>query len=306
MEITNQSLRFAVEAARAAGAVTLKYFGGSALGLDKKRDGTPVTRADREAEVVLRDHIAAVFPDDGIVGEEYGVDEGTTGRTWILDPIDGTKSFARGVPLYGTLVALEEDGEPIIGVIYMPALGEMVYASRREGAFWVRGIGGPSGERVVPARVSDEGRPEQALACWTSARGFEIVGQESLLAAIRARFGRSRGWGDCYGHLLVATGRAEAMFDPVLAIWDTAALRPVIEASGGAFLSLDGRATHRGESGVSVNARLTEYVRSMLADTVLDDTVLADTVLADTMENADTRESADEGTGGDAPRGKPK
>jgi len=262
-------LRFAVDAARAAGDLTLRYFGGSDrdLGLDRKRDGTPVTRADREAESLLRQRIAATFPDDGVIGEEHGEAAGASGRTWILDPVDGTKSFARGVPLFGTLVALEKDGQAVLGVIHMPALGEMVYARRGGGAHWVRGIGTPS-ETTEPARVSDEGRLAHATACWTSAAGFARAGQERLRAVVEQAFGLTRGWGDCYGHLLVATGRVEAMFDPRLALWDTAALQPVVEEAGGAFLTLDGRATHRGGSGISVNASLAGPVRTLLSEAV--------------------------------------
>ncbi|MHC4939321.1 MAG: inositol monophosphatase family protein [Planctomycetota bacterium] len=254
-----EDLAFAVEIARAAGRRTLEFFGRADLVVELKKNRTPVTEADRAAETLLRERIEATFPDDGIVGEEFGIKEGTSGRRWILDPIDGTKSFERGVPLYGTLVALEEDGEIAAGVIHMPALREEVHAAAGGGAVWVTGIGS-SEESSRPASVSSVADPDRACVCATSPGGFvrEKVGGAFL--RLQERIGQMRGWGDCYGHLLVATGRVEAMVDPALAIWDAAPLKVVVEEAGGRFTDRGGNATHLGEAGISTNGPFHDLV----------------------------------------------
>ncbi|HEX5138177.1 MAG TPA: histidinol-phosphatase [Planctomycetota bacterium] len=255
----SRELAFALAAAREAGAATLHWFGSEHLGVETKGDGTPVTRADREAERILVERIRGTFPDDGILGEETGERRGASDRRWILDPIDGTKSFVHGVPLYGTLVALEVRGAAVLGVIFLPALRETVFAARGDGAHWARGLG--EGETTVPARVSTVDRLDQALLCTTSARGFERSGHTAFLERIRGRAGTERGWGDCYGHALVATGRAEVMLDPVMAIWDCAALQPILEEAGGRFTDFAGTPTHRGGSAISTNLALADQVR---------------------------------------------
>ncbi len=257
----NRDLAFALAVAREAGALTLRYFGSERLGVETKGDGTPVTQADREAERLLVERIRAAFPDDGILGEESGEKHGTSGRRWILDPIDGTKSFVRGVPLYGTLVALEAQGQPALGVICLPALREAVFAARGEGAFWVRDLG--HGEVSVRARVSAVGRLDEALVCTTSPRGFERSGHVDFYERVRQRTKTERGWGDCYGHALVATGRAEVMLDPIMAIWDCAALQPIVEEAGGRFTDFSGAPTHRGGSAISTNLAVADEVRAL-------------------------------------------
>jgi histidinol phosphatase-like enzyme (inositol monophosphatase family) len=258
-------LTFAVDAARAAGAATLEHFGAAGLAVETKDDGTPVTRADREAERILRQRIQAAYPGDGILGEEFGEERGDAGRRWILDPIDGTKSFARGVPLYGTLVALEEEGRAVLGVVYLPALGEMVSAARGEGAWWRTGIG-DRGEEVRPAKVSAVDRLDEALLCTTAPKLHGRAGRPGFFDRLSALAKDVRGWGDCYGHVLVATGRAEIMVDPVVAVWDLAPLQPIVEEAGGVFMDFSGRATHRGGSGISANGGLADALRGMLAD----------------------------------------
>ena len=260
---------FAVEIAREAGALTLDYFGKPDLAVDLKADRTPVTEADRGAEKLLRRRIAERFPADGILGEEFGELPGTSGRRWILDPIDGTRSFERGVPLYGNLIALEFDGEIELGVINMPALGEMVHAARGAGARWITGIGGVAGvggrrEQDRPARVSGQAEPRDALFSYTSWRGFARAGADAMLDRLRETFGPDRGWGDCYGHLLVATGRADVMVDPRLEVWDAAALKVCVEEAGGTFTDLSGTATHVGGSGYSTNALLFAAARAAI------------------------------------------
>jgi len=255
-------MEFAARIAREAGESTLSVFRSKDLGLETKEDDTPVTRADRAAEELLRRRIRAECPSDAILGEEFGEEPGTSGRSWILDPIDGTKSFVRGVPLYGTLVAVEEAGEVVAGAICMPAIGELGYAARDEGAWWVRRAGGE--ERRDRAQVSSVEDPAGAVFCTTSVGGFFRSGRGDAYLALREHFRFDRGWSDCYGHLLVATGRVEAMVDPRMAVWDCAALKPLVEEAGGRFTNLAGESTHRGGSAISTNGLLHDQVLSLV------------------------------------------
>jgi histidinol-phosphatase len=257
-------LAFAIEIARAAGRLTLDYFGRADLVVERKSNDTPVTEADRAAEELLRVRIESAYPDDGIVGEEFGTREGSSGRRWILDPIDGTKSFERAVPLYGTLVALEDRGAVAVGVIHMPALAEEVHAAAGCGTTWVTGIGSPA-ERSRPARVSAIADPRAACLCATSLGGFARAGLADLFPRLCSRIPQMRGWGDCYGHLLVATGRVEAMVDPRLAIWDAAPLQIVVTEAGGRFTDRAGRETHDGGAGISTNGHLHALVMAEIA-----------------------------------------
>jgi len=254
----------AVRFARVAGDHTLRYFGAESLGVDRKSDGSPVTRADREAEELLRERIRAARPDDGILGEEGGESPGTSGVTWILDPVDGTRSFVHEVPLYGTLVGIEIDGAARVGVAYLPALREMVYAARGLGAVRVVAVG-QANESRAPARVSGVDELGRALFCTTSVGGFERSGHRAVYDRLRGAVARDRGWSDCYGHVLVATGRAEVMVDPLMHVWDCAALQPIVEEAGGVFTDLAGRPTHRGGSAISSNAALAPAIRRLVA-----------------------------------------
>jgi histidinol-phosphatase len=244
--------RTAEELAREAGEVTLRYFG-TGLTVDSKGDGTPVTVADREAEAHLRSRIREIFPGHGILGEEEGEEPGTLPVRWILDPIDGTRSFMQGVPLYTVLIGVEVEGEPRVGVIHCPPLDETVSAARDLGCRWRRGGPQPVDQ---PARVSDVDDISRAVVLLTDPEAVlrSPVGAGWRTLAGRARF--ARGWGDAYGHLLVATGRAEVMVDPELSPWDAAPLLPVIREAGGKFTDLEGRSTIHGGSGVSTNGRL--------------------------------------------------
>jgi len=257
--------QFAVEIALAAGSLTLEYFGRDDLVVEQKADHSPVTEADRAAEQLLRRCIEERYPEDGILGEEFGEKAGSSGRRWILDPIDGTRSFERAVPLYGNLIALESEGEITVGVIHMPALRELVHASAGDGAIWMTGLG-TSSVRERPSRVSRTLKPEDAMFGFTSVGGFIRAGECALFERLRSAFGRDRGWSDCYGHLLVATGRIDVMVDPQLGPWDAAALKVVVEESGGTFTDLAGCATHLGGSGMSTNGALFDAVRSAVAE----------------------------------------
>jgi histidinol phosphatase-like enzyme (inositol monophosphatase family) len=255
--VTTEGLRdllgFAVEVAWRAGRTTLTHFQ-TGIAAETKPDRSPVTAADRTAEQLARDLIRARFPHDGIVGEEFGVERAGMARRWILDPIDGTRSFVRGVPLYGVLIALEDEGEPVVGVAHFPALEETVCAARGLGCWW-------NGRRAL---VSDVTRLEDALALTTSAALAVRQGRGEGWARLCAHVGTCRTWGDCYGYALVATGRAEVMVDPSLAVWDAAAVRTIVEEAGGVVTDWDGVADHRNGSLVATNAALSNEIRRLL------------------------------------------
>jgi histidinol-phosphatase len=244
--------------AREAGALTRPWFE-AGVTADAKADGSPVTIADREAERRLRALIEARFPDDGILGEEYGETRPGARRRWILDPIDGTRSFVRGVPLYGVLVGLEERDAAghahgfRLGVAHFPMLGETAAAARGQGCWW-------NGRR---ARVSAVERLDQALALTTSARheGIERARWDAVAGACAA----ARTWGDAYGYLLVATGRADLMIDMRLALWDVAAILPVVEEAGGVITDFDGRTGAAMTNAVAAAPALAGPVRALLA-----------------------------------------
>ena len=248
-------LEFAVEVAWRAGRAALAHYQ-TGIAAEAKPDLSPVTLADRNAEQIARELIASKFPGDGIIGEEYGAIRPDATRQWILDPIDGTRTFVRGVPLFGSLLALQEDGEPVLGVMYFPAMEESVYAALGEGCWW-------NGRRAL---VSDEVLLDRALVLTTDIENIEKAGFTAGWNRVRSHAGLVRTWGDCYGHALVATGRAEAMFDPFMSIWDAAALRPIIEEAGGVFTDWRGNATHTGGSAVSTNTALAREIRTLLGE----------------------------------------
>jgi len=256
-------LQLACRIAREAGDRTLEYFRQDGLEVQRKSDQTPVTEADRQGELLLRSRIEASFAEDGIRGEEFPVRPGTSGYEWILDPIDGTKSFVHGVPLYGTLVGVTAADSDVasLGVIYLPALGEMVYAARGQSAWYVEGDGEPR-----PARVSDCGKLSDALFCTSEIASYGDPQREAAYGQLQAAARITRTWGDCYGYLLVATGRADLMIDPVVSDWDVAAIQPVIEEAGGVFSDWKGRRTFRRGEAIATNRRLIDEVLTITAD----------------------------------------
>ena len=238
-------LAFAIDLARRAGETTLDLFQSSALRVDRKGDGSPVTAADLAAETFVRGRLADVHPGDGIVGEEHDDRETTTGRTWVVDPIDGTKAFTKGVPLYATLIAMVDEHGPAIGVIHLPGLDETVAAGRGLGATW-------NGE---PCRVSDHA---ELAGAYVMTSGFSYWPDDALDAVLESP-AVLRTWGDAYGYALVATGRAEAMIDPQANPWDVAPIAVIIPEAGGTFSGLDGQAgpdAWRRGSGVATNGSL--------------------------------------------------
>lgn len=242
-------LDFAVDLARGAGEITHHYFRNPPAA-ELKADGSFVTAADREAESYLRSRILERLPDDAIFGEEEGEQKGTSGRRWIIDPIDGTYAFVHGVPLYGVLIGLEIDGEPSVGVVNLPALGELVYAARGLGCFW----------NDSPARVSQTSSLKDALLLSTDFGMCARYGFGEAAAELQERAHSRRTWGDCYGHVLVATGRAEVMLDAVMNLWDCAALMPIVEEAGGTFTDWRGRRTIDGGNAVATNGALFDEV----------------------------------------------
>ena len=251
----------AVEIARLAGITTLDRFRTHDLQVEIKADSSPVTAADRLAETLIRDRINSAFPHDAILGEEFGEQAGTSGFRWILDPIDGTKSFIRGVPLYGTLIGVEYDEQSGVGVIYIPGSEECVHAVRGESCHYQIGKS-PS----TTVRVSQTAQLSHALLCTSDPVTFLKVGRERQLHQLMAGCQLCRTWGDCYGYLLVATGRADVMIDPQMNIWDAAALQPIIEAAGGSFSDFQGRPTIYSGHVVATNGLIHDEVLRITAE----------------------------------------
>ena len=246
-------LDFAVDVAWRAGKVTLEYFQ-TQLSIERKRDNSVVTVADRRTEQTIRESIRSRFPDHNIIGEEYGEEISGSDYNWIVDPIDGTQSFVHGVPLYGVLLGLEYRNETILGVVNCPAMDEMVYAARGEGCYW-------NGRR---ARVSTTQNLGEALWCASGAEYFEMVGQSAAWSRLKENTARYRTWGDCYGYVLVATGRADVMVDPIMHVWDCAPLLPIMTEAGGRFTDWKGDATIRGGNAVATNGSLHNSVLAVL------------------------------------------
>jgi histidinol phosphatase-like enzyme (inositol monophosphatase family) len=253
-----QRWRVAVELARAAGDFTLGYFR-KPVEVASKADGSPVTIADQGAERLIRERVAARFPGDGLLGEEFGHAPGTSGFEWVLDPIDGTISFVRGVPLYGTLIAVTHHGRPVVGVIHMPALDEMVHAADGHGC-WLELAGG----EPIRCRASETASLASALVVMTDPCSFERHRAGSF-AALSGVCRALRGWSDCYGHVLVATGRADAAVEPVVSVWDVAPMPVIMREAGGRFF--DWRGGDRTDAGhaVSCGAGVADELQALLA-----------------------------------------
>ncbi len=248
-----QLLDFSVRVAGEAGAITNHYFKGT-VSPERKADNSFVTVADREVERHLRRSIERAFPDDGILGEEEDERQGSSGRRWIIDPIDGTYAFVHGVPFYGVMIGLEVEGEPLLGVVNLPALNEIIYAAKGLGCFW----------NDKPARVSSTSKLSSALLLATDFDASKEHNFGSTLGDLRQRANASRTWGDCYGHMLVATGRADVMLDPVMNIWDCAALLPIITEAGGTCTDWAGRRTISGGNAISTNGALFQEVMEIV------------------------------------------
>ena len=243
----------AVEAAQRAGRLALGYFD-SGVAVEWKADRSPVTAADRAAEEALRLRLLGAFAGDGFLGEETGDHPGTSGYRWVIDPIDGTRSFVRNIPLWATLVGLEYRGEPIAGVAYLPAFGQTYYALRGEGAY-------RDGRRI---RVSDVARLDEALLAYSSMSWFKKAGRHETFVEIMARTERSRGYGDFYGFVLVAQGSCELMVEHGVHVWDVDGLKVIVEEAGGRFTDWEGNSTVERPDVVASNGLLHEAALEIL------------------------------------------
>ena len=246
-------LAAAEELARLTGSVALQHYR-SALRVERKADGSPVTAADRAAEQAAREWVRKRFPDDGVLGEEFGEERPGAHRRWVIDPIDGTKSFVRGVPLWGSLVALCEGETVLAGAAFFPAVDELVVAAPGAGCWW-------NGRRCSVSSLNDL---SSATTVTTDERFRHQAGRRAAWERLGARVDVARSWGDCFGYLLVATGRAEVMCDPELSPWDAAALQPIIVEAGGVFTDWSGRPTAFGGSAIATNGVLADEVRALL------------------------------------------
>ena len=248
-------LAFALDAAWQAGRVTLGHYQ-TGLAAERKADNSPVTLADRQAEQKLRDLITTAWPDHALIGEEYGHQPGRSdsGYTWIIDPIDGTKSFISGVPFYAVLLALVKDEQPLLGVMNFPALNEMVYARRGGGCFW----------NGRPARVSAVSRLTDAVLLASDLDTFARFNRQDAFQRLIDATYFQRTWGDAYGYALVATGRAEIMLDPVMAVWDCGPLQVILEEAGGTFTDWRGTPSIFGGEALATNGALFESVMELI------------------------------------------
>lgn len=250
-------LRVLLEAAEAVAKVAadaaVAWFKADII-VETKTDGSPVTLADRAAETAARTWIEQRFPDDGIVGEEFGETRPQAARRWFVDPIDGTKSFVRGVPLWGSLVGIVEGDTVLAGAVCCPAVDETVAAARGEGAWW-------NGARC---RVSDTASLDLATVLVTDERAYGDATKRDAWRRLADAAQIARSWGDCYGYVLVATGRADAMVDPKMNPWDAAAVLPVIEEAGGVFTDFSGARTAFGGDVIATNAALAVAARQVM------------------------------------------
>jgi histidinol-phosphatase len=249
-EKTLIKLRKAAESiARNGGVSTLNYFKKS-FELEFKSDKSPVTNADREAEMIIRDAIQSKFPEHGIIGEEYGSDGMNHDVVWVIDPIDGTQSFIHGIPIYTTLIGILIEGVPKVGIIYAPALDEMVSAASGSGAFF-------NGNSCKVRNCNEIGK---ATFLSTDVKNVGKYNFEKPFKELLAATGIHRTWGDAYGHMMVATGRADVMFDPILNVWDAAALMPVVTEAGGTFTDVKGIKTIESGNALSCSNGIHEAV----------------------------------------------
>lgn len=250
-------LDFALDAAWQAGRVTLGYFQ-TGLAAERKADNSPVTIADREAEQRLRRLIGERWPNHAIFGEEFGHSPGgaDSGYAWIIDPIDGTKSFVSGVPLYAVLLALVKDDEPVVGVAHFPGLNDMIYAARGLGCYW----------NGRPARVSSVSQLSEAVLLASDLNNFAPYARQTAFDRLIKATYFQRTWGDAYGYALVATGRAEVMLDPAMAVWDCGPLQVILEEAGGTFTDWKGNPTIFGGESIATNGALFDEVMALVRE----------------------------------------
>ena len=255
MKSLDRALDVCLSAVHDAGRLTLGYFS-STIAASDKADESPVTEADVKAEELIRSRLEAAFPDHGIVGEEHGVSRPDAAARWYIDPIDGTKSFMRGVPLYAVLLGLEVEGTVVVGAAYFPALDELLYASKGNGAFL-------NGRRV---RVRDTAELDRAMVAFTDAASFKGHGRSVAWRRVMEATYHRPGWSDAYGHALVASGRVEVMLDPILNAHDAAPFGVILPEAGGYFGDFAGNPGIHGGEGMSTSQALLPQMLALLSD----------------------------------------
>ena len=254
-EPLTEYFQFATETAYLAGRLTLGYYQ-TGVQVDFKSDDTPVTVADRKAEELIRSRIEKAYPRHAIIGEEFGLKESQgASHRWIIDPIDGTKSFLRGVPLYGVLLGLEIDGQVEVGAAYLPALDEMVAAATGLGCWW----------NGRPAHVSTISSMDKAIVTCTSTKTFARYGRQAAWERILKACYHQVGWSDAFGYMLVATGRAELMLDPVVSVWDCGPFPPILREAGGYFGDWQGKATIYGNEAIATTQTLLPEILGLIS-----------------------------------------
>lgn len=246
-----------------ADKISMDRFRALDLRVESKPDLTPVSDADRAVEKALRSTLGRTRPRDGVLGEEFGATVAAAGpghRQWVIDPIDGTKNYIRGVPIWATLIALMEGDQPVVGLVSAPALGRRWWAAVGHGAY-----AGRHTAAATPIKVSGVRRIGDASFCYADLSGWEETGRlDPMLGLIRQSW-RSRAYGDFYGYMLVAEGAVDIMVEPELSLWDLAALIPIVTEAGGTFTDLTGRPGPGGGSAVATNGKLQEEVLTRLA-----------------------------------------
>jgi histidinol-phosphatase len=246
-----------------ADAISMARFRALDLRVESKPDLTPVSDADTAVEKAIRGTLARARPRDGVLGEEYGMSAPTRGsRHWVIDPIDGTKNFVRGVPIWGTLIALMDGDIPVAGLVSAPALGRRWWGALGHGAY-----AGRHQRAATRIQVSKVNRLADASFCYSSLTGWAESGRLEPMLDIILQVWRSRAYGDFYGYMLLAEGALDAMVEPELSLWDVAALIPIVTEAGGTFTDLDGRAGPGGGSAIATNGLLHDDVLTRLTDT---------------------------------------
>jgi histidinol-phosphatase len=259
MSSVRDDVALALQLADQADALTMERFGALDLHVDTKPDLTPVTDADRSVESALRDTLSQQRPDDPVLGEEFGGTTALAGRQWVIDPIDGTKNFVRGVPVWATLIALLQDGVPVAGAVSAPALQRRWWAGAGEGAF-ASFAGGPA-RRVTVSSVADL---ESASLSFSSLSGWAKLGLRDRFIELTDTVWRVRAYGDYLSYCMLAEGAVDIAAEPEVNLWDLAALDILVREAGGAFTSLDGTAGPHGGSALATNGLLHEAVLSRL------------------------------------------
>jgi histidinol phosphatase-like enzyme (inositol monophosphatase family) len=254
MDANSMRIKVLHATAREVSSFVLSHFLEQNFTVSSKKDGSTVTTIDIEAELMARRLLLDSFPDDGFLGEEHEELGGNSGYRWVVDPIDGTESFARGVPLFGTLIGLEFDGLPVAGVAALPALGETISAVIGDGVMHNCETG---------AKVSSVNNLDKAMICTTSYDYFKQTNSETLYANLLGCESSIRGWSDCYGYMLLCTGRIDAVVEPLLYPWDIIPWLPIIQEAGGKYSPI-------AQGGIASNHNLHDSLYHVLHDNITD------------------------------------